>query len=198
MNGSELRDFHRRRRRTVHRLRGERGSTVCRDLASLPNAAFNVACVMTDRTQGALGMSTENEVRKASEMFYAALNRMANGDATSLADIWSQGGDVTTMHPIGGREVGWERVRDSFRKVAEIASEGRVRLDDQIVGVTGDLAYELGSERGQLKLAGHPVTIDHRVTNVYRREAGQWKMVHHHTDVSPAMLDVLKRLTARA
>jgi ketosteroid isomerase-like protein len=131
-------------------------------------------------------------------MFYAALNRMANGDATSLADIWSQGGDVTTMHPIGGREVGWERVRDSFRKVAEIASEGRVRLDDQIVGVTGDLAYELGSERGQLKLAGHPVTIDHRVTNVYRREAGQWKMVHHHTDVSPAMLDVLKRLTARA
>lgn len=143
-------------------------------------------------------MSTENEVRKASEMFYAALNRMANGDATSLADIWSQGGDVTTMHPIGGREVGWERVRDSFRKVAEIASEGRVRLDDQIVGVTGDLAYELGSERGQLKLAGHPVTIDHRVTNVYRREAGQWKMVHHHTDVSPAMLDVLKRLTARA
>jgi hypothetical protein len=33
-------------------------------------------------------MSTENEVRQASKQFYAALNRMANGDAASLAEIW--------------------------------------------------------------------------------------------------------------
>ncbi len=30
-------------------------------------------------------MSTEDEVRRASEQFYAALNRMANGDALALA-----------------------------------------------------------------------------------------------------------------
>jgi len=36
-------------------------------------------------------MSTENEVRKASEKFYAALNRMVNGDAGLLVDIWSHG-----------------------------------------------------------------------------------------------------------
>ncbi|MCG8606139.1 hypothetical protein MJD09_14270 [bacterium] len=28
---------------------------------------------------------------------------MANGDAGSMADIWSHGADVTVMHPIGGR-----------------------------------------------------------------------------------------------
>jgi hypothetical protein len=94
-------------------------------------------------------MSTEDEVRKASEQFYAALNRMANGDARPLADIWSQGAGVTTMHPIGGREVGWDKVRASFAQVAEIASEGRIRLDDQLIRVVGDVAYELGSERGQ-------------------------------------------------
>ena len=55
-------------------------------------------------------MSAEDDVRKASEQFYAALNRMANGDALPLADIWSQGAGVTTMHPIGGREVGWDKV----------------------------------------------------------------------------------------
>jgi ketosteroid isomerase-like protein len=32
------------------------------------------------------------------------------------------------------------------------------------------------------------------VTNVYRREADGWKMIHHHTDLSPAMLDVLADL----
>lgn len=142
-------------------------------------------------------MSTEIEVRKASEQFYAAVNRMANGDAGSLSDIWSHSAAATAMHPIGGRQVGWDKVRESFQQVAQIASEGRVKLDDQIIQVTGDLAYELGVERGQATLAGQQVTLDQRVTNIYRREAGSWKIVHHHTDVSPAMLDVLKRLQAK-
>ena len=34
-------------------------------------------------------MSSENDVRKASEKLYAALNRMLDGDAGPLADIWS-------------------------------------------------------------------------------------------------------------
>jgi ketosteroid isomerase-like protein len=71
-------------------------------------------------------------------------------------------------------------------------------LADQAIRVAGDLAYELGVERGRLTLAGQEVTIDHRVTNIYRREAGAWKIIHHHTDVAPAMLDVLKRLKAEA
>jgi ketosteroid isomerase-like protein len=142
-------------------------------------------------------MSAEDEVRKASVQFYAALNRMANGDAGPLADIWSQGAAVTTMHPVGGRELGWDKVRESFQQVAQIASEGRIKLDDQIIQVTGDVAYELGVERGQLKISGQQVTIEHRVTNIYRREGGRWKTVHHHTDVSQTMLDVLKRVQVK-
>ena len=143
-------------------------------------------------------MSTEDEVRKASAQFYAALNHMIGGDASTLSDIWSQSATVTTMHPIGGREVGWDKVRASFQGVAKIASQGRVTLEEQIVQVTGDLAYELGFERGHATMAGQHVTIDHRVTNIYRREGGSWKIVHHHTDISPAMLDLLKRLQAKA
>ena len=50
-------------------------------------------------------MQAEDEVRAASEKFYAASKRMLNGDAASLTDIWSHAVNVTTMHPIGGREV---------------------------------------------------------------------------------------------
>jgi ketosteroid isomerase-like protein len=139
-------------------------------------------------------MSTEDEIRKASKQFYAALNRMANGDANLLADIWSHSAAVTAMHPIGGRQVGWDAVRASFEQVAQLASDGKVELKDQLIHVAGDMSYEVGVERGQLKLAGHQVTIEHRVTNIYQREAGVWKMIHHHTDTSPAMLDVLSRL----
>jgi len=142
-------------------------------------------------------MSTEDEVRKASEQFYAALNRMANGDAGPLADIWSHSAAVTTMHPIGGREVGWDKVRQSWEQVAQLASEGQVKLGDQIIQLAGDVAYELGVEHGQAKFAGQQVTIEHRVTNIYRRESGAWKIVHHHTDVSPAMRDVVSRRQAQ-
>lgn len=139
-------------------------------------------------------MSTEDEVRNASKQFYTGLNRMANGDSGPLADIWLHSAAVTAMHPIGGREVGWDAVRASFEKVAELASEGKIELKDQIIRVAGDVACEAGIEHGHLKLAGQQVTIEHRVTNIYQREAGAWKIVHHHTDISPAMLDVLSRL----
>jgi ketosteroid isomerase-like protein len=141
-------------------------------------------------------MSTQDEVQGASAKFYAALNGMVDGDATRLADIWSHSGNVTTMHPIGGRQVGWQDVEASFAQVAGLASGGHVELKDQTIEVGGELAYELGVESGQARLAGESVLIEQRVTNVYRREAGQWKIVHHHADISPAMLALLERLQA--
>ncbi len=142
-------------------------------------------------------MSAEDEVRKASRQFYVGLNRMVNGDAGPLADVWSHSAPVTAMHPIGGRQVGWDEVRTSFEQVAQLASDGKVELRGQHIHVVGDVAYEVGVEHGQLILAGQPATIEHRVTNIYRREAGAWKIIHHHTDTSPGMLEVLSRLQPR-
>ena len=136
----------------------------------------------------------EDEVRKASKQFYAGLNRMINGDAGPLADIWSHSSAVTAMHPIGGREVGWDAVRASFEQVAQLCSDGKVGLKDQLIQVAGDMACEVGIEHGQLKIAGQQATIEHRVTNIYQRIAEGWKIVHHHTDISPAMLDALSRM----
>jgi ketosteroid isomerase-like protein len=139
-------------------------------------------------------MTTEDEVRAASDKFYSALNRMLNGDAGPLGDIWSHSATVTTMHPIGGREVGWDQVRGSWEQMAQLATQGQVRLSDQFIQVAGDVAYELGVEHPQLTLGAQPVTGDIRVTNVYRRESGAWKIVHHHTDAAQSMIDVLSRL----
>jgi ketosteroid isomerase-like protein len=88
---------------------------------------------------------------KASEQFYAALNRMLNGDARPLADISSHGADVTTMHPIGGRQVGWDEVWQSWEQVAQLASGGRVTLDGQILHAAGDMAYELDNDDARLR-----------------------------------------------
>ncbi|MCG8606140.1 nuclear transport factor 2 family protein [bacterium] len=47
-----------------------------------------------------------------------------------------------------------------------------------------------------MKLSGHTVRGEIRVTNIYRREGGAWKIVHHHTDADPSMQEVLSRLQA--
>jgi len=143
-------------------------------------------------------MSVENEVRETSAQFYAALNQMANGDASSMPDIWSHSTTVTTLHPIGGREVGWDEVKGPWDQVAQLSAGGQVNLNDQLIQVSGDMAYEVGLEQGQFTMAGEQVAIDQRVTNIYRRENGAWKIVHHHSDTSPAMLAVLSRLQAEA
>ena len=139
-------------------------------------------------------MATEDEVRQASDRFYAALNGMASGDASAMSAAWAHGGDVTAMHPIGERGEGWEQVRSAFDQVGSLASGGQVRLTDQLIRVGTDLAYEVGVEEGELTLSGERVPIKQRVTNVYRREGGEWKVVHHHTDASPAMNDLLSRI----
>ena len=134
-------------------------------------------------------MAVEDEIRQASEQFYAALNRtIINGDPGPMIEVWSHGSDVTAMHPTGGRETGWEEVRASWQQAAQgmSVSGGQVSLEDLVViPLSDDVAYTLGTEHGHLKVGNETVSIDWRVTNIYRREEGEWKMVHHHTDFSP-------------
>lgn len=77
---------------------------------------------------------------------------MLNGDASSLEDVWSNESTVTTMQPIGGREVGWDGFRASFERVAQLRIGGYVERTKQFIQVAGDVAYELEVERGQFSL----------------------------------------------
>jgi ketosteroid isomerase-like protein len=141
-------------------------------------------------------MSTEEEVRQASERYYAALGRLLEGDAGPLAEAWSHSAQITAMNPYGGREVGWEQVRPVFERVAQMCAGSRVTLGirDRLIRVGGELAYEVGIEWGEGVVMGKPTTIEHRVTNIYRREADGWKLVHRHTDPNPEEKDVAAQL----
>jgi ketosteroid isomerase-like protein len=57
------------------------------------------------------------------------------------------------------------------------------RFDVELVEVSGEMAYTLGLERFNGSIAGRPVEpVTVRVTHVYRRENGEWKIVHRHGD----------------
>jgi ketosteroid isomerase-like protein len=138
-------------------------------------------------------MAVEDEVRQASERFYAALNRaLEESDTGPMGEIWSHGSDVSAMHPFGGRMVGWEEVGDSWEQAAQAFSGGQVALDEMVVvPISEDAAFTLGTEHGEARIGEETVGIDWRVTNIYRREADGWKIVHHHTDFSSEVAQAL-------
>lgn len=143
-------------------------------------------------------MLSTKGVRSASKDFYDALNRMAEGDATAMTCVWATSGHPTAQHPIGGRDTGYDEIIGSFAKVAEIAGGGEIQLRDQTIEAGTDMAVETGVEIGTLVISGHETTINHRVTNVYRLQDGAWKLAHHHTDMSPGMLEILRQLSEAA
>ena len=143
-------------------------------------------------------MSTLDDVKGASAAFYKALNSMANGDSAPMQDVWIKGDAVTAQHPIGGRDSGFESVMASFSKVAEIAGGGDIRLEEQSIVTGADMAVETGVEAGTVMLAGDEARINQRVTNVYQRQGGTWKLAHHHTDLSTDLLKILERLSNSA
>ena len=139
-------------------------------------------------------MSTEEDIRKASAKFYAGLNSTLNGDSTPMADVWSHNPDVSAMHPIDAIAVGWDEIRASLENFAKISSNGRVELRDQRICVGEDLAYETGFEHVNGLLGKDQIQAKLRVSNVYRREGSEWRMVHHHVDFDPRILEIVSKL----
>ncbi len=60
------------------------------------------------------------------------------------------------------------------------------RFELVAAGVSSDLAYTVGYEHTSVSMDGVPVEpYTLRVTHVYRREDGEWKIVHRHGDRVP-------------
>lgn len=143
-------------------------------------------------------MSVE-EVRQVSDRFYAALNRGINGDTSEMLDICSHADDVTTMHPLGGRQIGWSEVRATWEMAASAIDGGSVEVNDlQITLLGDDAAYTTGTENASAIVGGTPVSFSARCTNVYRCEDGVWKVVHHHVDLLPDMAAAFQNALAQA
>jgi ketosteroid isomerase-like protein len=143
-------------------------------------------------------MSVE-EVRQASDRFYAALNQGLTGDTSEMFDICSHADDVTTMHPLGGRQIGWPEVRASWEMATNAINGGFVEVRDlQITLLANDAAYTIGTENASATVGGTPVSFSGRCTNVYRRENGVWKIVHHHVDLLPDVAAAFQNAVAQA
>jgi ketosteroid isomerase-like protein len=60
------------------------------------------------------------------------------------------------------------------------------RFDLVVADVSGDMAYMVGFEHIANSIVGVPVEpYTLRVTHIFRREDGEWKIAHRHADYMP-------------
>ena len=80
---------------------------------------------------------------------------------------------------------GQEEVGALFRRLAATFSDC-THFSYELVAadVVGDLAYTVGYEHTRVSVDGEPRDYRLRVTQVYRREEGQWRVAHRHGDTS--------------
>jgi ketosteroid isomerase-like protein len=106
-----------------------------------------------------------------------------NGDA-GLRDrvTWSKREPVT-LFGAGWNASNADEARAVFRKLEERFSDA-VQSDISLVayGVSGDLAYTVHREHTTTVVHGERRQYVLRVTQVYRREDGTWRVIHRHGD----------------
>lgn len=115
----------------------------------------------------------------------AAEQAIHNGDAEPRIALWSRN-DPLTVFGAKKSSFGWLDIEQLFRNVASWFSDSaEYEFEVIAAGASGDMAYTVGYERNQVKVDGQPRTYTLRVTHVYRREDGDWRIVHRHGDVPP-------------
>jgi len=105
-----------------------------------------------------------------------------NGAAQPRFAIWSRKDPVTVLGAsISGN--GYQEVGDIFRRLESSFSDCTSYSYEVIAAdVVGDMAYTVGYEHTRASVDGEPRQYTLRVTQVYRREDGDWKVAHRHAD----------------
>lgn len=105
-----------------------------------------------------------------------------NGDAEPRFAMWSRN-DPVTLFGAWLSATGWDDVSGVFQVLASRFSDcTSYDLDIIAAGASGDLAYTVAYEHTTASIQGNPGTYTLRVTQIYRRENGEWKLVHRHGD----------------
>lgn len=118
--------------------------------------------------------------------FEEGTRRFMNGDTTLWMENVSRRPDAMIMGAWGAYEKGWPEVsaRYDWAGARFRDSGASLKIEYLTSFVSGDLACTTGIERAHVKLVGRetsaPMAL--RVTHVFRKEDGAWKLVLRHAD----------------
>jgi ketosteroid isomerase-like protein len=115
----------------------------------------------------------------------AIANRnLLQGDSTDLKNLYSHSDDVTVFGGFGGNERGWKEVGQRLDWAAAHFAGGSYEREILSAVEGADLAYIVSIETNRVREVGKSVEdmLVLRVTEIFRREDGAWRLMHRHAD----------------
>jgi ketosteroid isomerase-like protein len=108
-----------------------------------------------------------------------------NGDAEPRIAVWTTKEPVTLLGA-WMTATNQQELRELFDGLARTFSNCSAHAYEVIAAdVADDMAYTVGYEHTTAEVDGELRTYSLRVTQLYRREAGAWKVMHRHADTIP-------------
>jgi ketosteroid isomerase-like protein len=143
-----------------------------------------------------MGHPEDENVRKATEGFYEALDALLLGKGDqAMSDAWVHADYVTTVHPLGHWARGWKEVWATWQEIGAVWSfyKGHKDRTDRSSGihelqvsVLGDAAFSISIFRSKMFMPdGKIIGLNVNCTNVLEKTSAGWKIVHHHPDQAP-------------
>ncbi|MBE8949289.1 MAG: nuclear transport factor 2 family protein [Quinella sp. 3Q1] len=112
-------------------------------------------------------------------------------DIDKAAEIWQTDERTTFIHPLG-TECGWESVKNNFygKIMHGMFSERKLIIRDTLTEIYDDAAVAIFQwDFFAVKRAdGNNIETHGRESQVYRRVAGSWKIIHGHYSNMPITL----------
>jgi ketosteroid isomerase-like protein len=135
-----------------------------------------------------------DDLTRAVELHHEAGDRIVRGDHGGYSDLYSRRPDITLGNPFGPFARGYDAVLRTLQGAATYYRDGHSTGVDRVSEhVTPDLACFVEVERYEAKVGGRDdlSSVSVRVTSVFRKEAGAWRLVHRHADpiTSPRAAD---------
>ena len=87
------------------------------------------------------------------------------------------------MAAIGGYHVGFDAVRELLSAASKTQSFDSWSAENLVTYVAKDLAFSVELEHYGHVVDGEDKEMTLRATQVYRREVGEWRIVHRHGDI---------------
>lgn len=127
----------------------------------------------------------QHEFERFMQRRLRAAQAYGSGDIGPLAALLTAQSPATFFGPKGGSVQGAQAVAADYERGAKLFEPGgESSLEILHQGASGGLAYWVGIQRATTRMRGRPdpVSFALRITELFRREGDDWKLIHRHAD----------------